>query len=218
MSKDFGLLEKEYEEGGTALDYSREMDTGTQWQRFEREVIRLQKEAKKGTVYKVLYLGRHGQGVHNVAEKKYGTAEWDVSDPEIKEKPTHFNCCNLQATCLLNFPKKFHPLQATSIDSMLPQRYWAAQEGDASSRWVDPHLTATGIEQAHAVHAFWKHQLAVAKTPPPQTYYCSPLYRCLETANLTFTGLDLPADRPYKPIAKEVRPFFDTWCPRYSVP
>ncbi len=88
---------------------------------------------------------------------------------------------------------------------MSSQRYWAAQEGDASSRWVDPHLTATGIEQAHAVHAFWKHQLAVAKRPAPQTYYCSPLYRCLETANLTFTGLDLPADRPYKPIVKEVR-------------
>ncbi len=85
MSKDFGLLEKEYEEGGTALDYSRGKDTGTQWQRFEREVIRLQKEAKSGTVYKVLYLGRHGQGVHNVAEKKYGTAEWDVSD--LKKKP-----------------------------------------------------------------------------------------------------------------------------------
>lgn len=81
MSKDFGLLEKEYEEG-TALD-SREKDT-TQWQHFEREVIRLQNAAEAGTVYKVLYLGRHGQGVHNVAEKKYGTAEWDVSD--LKKK------------------------------------------------------------------------------------------------------------------------------------
>lgn len=77
MSKDFGLLNKEYAEG-TALD-SREKDT-TRWQRFEREVTRLQDEAKSGTIYKVLYLGRHGQGVHNVAEKKYGTAEWDVSD------------------------------------------------------------------------------------------------------------------------------------------
>lgn len=84
MSKDFGLLEKEYDEG-TALDYSREKDT-TQWQLFEREVTRLQDEAKSGTVYKVLYLGRHGQGVHNVAEKKYGTAEWDVSDLSKKKK------------------------------------------------------------------------------------------------------------------------------------
>ncbi len=51
----------------------------TQWQRFAQEVARLNYEAPSGTFYKVLYLGRHGQGVHNVAETKYGTAEWDVS-------------------------------------------------------------------------------------------------------------------------------------------
>ncbi|KAI4251340.1 MAG: hypothetical protein L6R42_008419, partial [Xanthoria sp. 1 TBL-2021] len=156
ISKNFGLLERDHEADASA-------DPGeskTPWQRFEREVTRLQDEAVEGTVYKVLYLGRHGQGVHNVAEKKYGTTEWD--------------------------------------------RYWAAQEGDSTSSWVDPHLTETGIQQAKAVNAFWKHQLAVAKTPAPERYYCSPLYRCLETANLTFTGLDLPADRPYKPVVKEV--------------
>ncbi|KAL8862660.1 MAG: hypothetical protein Q9178_001158 [Gyalolechia marmorata] len=84
------------------------------------------------------------------------------------------------------------------------KRYWAAQEGDSTSTWVDPHLTDTGIQQAKTVHAFWTHQFAVAKTPAPEKYYCSPLYRCLETANLTFTGLDLPADRPYKPVVKEL--------------
>jgi hypothetical protein len=26
----------------------------------------------------VLFLGRHGEGYHNVAEAKYGTAAWDV--------------------------------------------------------------------------------------------------------------------------------------------
>ncbi|KAG8820999.1 hypothetical protein FRC19_008317 [Serendipita sp. 401] len=30
-----------------------------------------------GTIHKLLFLGRHGQGWHNVAEAKYGTAEWD---------------------------------------------------------------------------------------------------------------------------------------------
>ncbi|KAI4276982.1 MAG: hypothetical protein L6R38_005535 [Xanthoria sp. 2 TBL-2021] len=154
---DFGLLKKDYE-ADASLDPG-EAKIG-QWQRFEPEVTRLQDAATEGTVYKVLYLGRHGQGVHNVAEKKYGTAEWD--------------------------------------------RYWAAQEGDSTSSWVDPHLTDTGIQQAQTVNAFWKHQLAVAKTPAPERYYCSPLYRCLETANLTFTELDLPADRPYKPVVKEL--------------
>jgi hypothetical protein len=27
---------------------------------------------------KVMFLGRHGQGWHNVAETKYGTKAWDV--------------------------------------------------------------------------------------------------------------------------------------------
>ncbi|KAL8844613.1 MAG: hypothetical protein Q9176_001125 [Flavoplaca citrina] len=155
ISKNLGLLEREY-----AADVLNPGDKRTQWQRFEGEVNRLNDEAVDGAVYKVLYIGRHGQGVHNVAEKKYGTAEWD--------------------------------------------RYWAAQEGDSTSYWVDPHLTDTGVQQAETINAFWKHQLAVAGTPAPEKYYCSPLYRCLETANLTFTGLDLPADRPYKPVVKEL--------------
>jgi hypothetical protein len=28
--------------------------------------------------YKVLYMGRHGEGYHNVAEAFYGTPAWDV--------------------------------------------------------------------------------------------------------------------------------------------
>ena len=67
------MLEREY-----AADVLNPGDEKTQWQRFEREVNHLNDEAVDGAVYKVLYIGRHGQGVHNVAEKKYGTAEWDV--------------------------------------------------------------------------------------------------------------------------------------------
>lgn len=37
----------------------------------------LASSAPQGTSYKVLFLGRHGQGWHNVAESKYGTAAWD---------------------------------------------------------------------------------------------------------------------------------------------
>ena len=43
------------------------------------EIDRLNSESDQSTVYKLLYIGRHGQGVHNVAENYYGTAEWDVS-------------------------------------------------------------------------------------------------------------------------------------------
>ncbi|KAL8652738.1 MAG: hypothetical protein Q9210_002514 [Variospora velana] len=152
-STNFGLIDRPYESdvpGGT----------GTPWQRFEREVKRLNDTASEGVVYKVLYMGRHGQGVHNVAEARYGREEWD--------------------------------------------RHYASLPGDALVHWTDAHLTSTGIQQALAAHGFWRRQLASAKTPAPQTHYTSPLYRCLETANLTFTNLDLPADRPYAPIVKEL--------------
>ncbi|KAL9028267.1 MAG: hypothetical protein Q9196_003340 [Gyalolechia fulgens] len=156
MSENFGLVNR----NDSSDIVPEETTSRSQWQRFEREVKRLNAEAEEGVRYKVLYLGRHGQGVHNVAERRYGREEWD--------------------------------------------RYYASLEGDSDGCWSDAHLTQTGIQQALAVNAFWKRQIAEAKTPAPERYYSSPLYRCLQTANLTFTGLDLPPDRPYDPVVKEL--------------
>jgi len=39
--------------------------------------LELNQEAPEGTHFKVFFLGRHGQGHHNVGEKKYGTEAWD---------------------------------------------------------------------------------------------------------------------------------------------
>ncbi|KAL8752976.1 MAG: hypothetical protein Q9184_005565 [Pyrenodesmia sp. 2 TL-2023] len=156
ISTNFGLVNRTYSSDTHDED---QKDSTTQWQRFENEVKGLNDEADEGVVYKVLYLGRHGQGVHNVAEQRYGRAEWD--------------------------------------------RHFASLPGDLHGPWSDAHLTPLGISQALAVHAFWAHQLPHALTPAPQSYYASPLYRCLQTANLTFQHLNLPADRPYRPIVKE---------------
>lgn len=49
---------------------------------------------------------------------------------------------------------------------------------------------------------FWRHELEVQKIPAPQSYYTSPLSRCLETANITFSGLDLPSYYPFIPTVK----------------
>lgn len=38
-------------------------------------------ESGDGVEYKLLFLGRHGQGYHNVAEEFYGTEMWDVRSP-----------------------------------------------------------------------------------------------------------------------------------------
>ena len=35
-------------------------------------------------------------------------------------------------------------------------------------------------------------------------YYTSPLHRCAATANLTFSGLELPENQPFVPVVKEL--------------
>lgn len=52
-------------------------------------------------------------------------------------------------------------------------------------------------------NAFWKKEIAQQKIPYPESYYTSPLTRCLRTANLTFNGIALPQQYPFIPTVKE---------------
>ncbi|KAG8935787.1 hypothetical protein FRC02_006337 [Tulasnella sp. 418] len=47
------------------------------WSNLMAEVSRMNRESDSNIFYKVIYLGRHGQGYHNVAEANYGTEAWD---------------------------------------------------------------------------------------------------------------------------------------------
>lgn len=38
----------------------------------------MNEQAEPNVAYKVLYLGRHGEGFHNVAQSWYGDDAWDV--------------------------------------------------------------------------------------------------------------------------------------------
>jgi hypothetical protein len=69
-----GLLNRSYPTD-EAFDPAREK---TQWERFANYVQYLNKMAKTGECYKVLYLARHGEGYHNVEEAVVGTPMWDV--------------------------------------------------------------------------------------------------------------------------------------------
>ena len=82
--------------------------------------------------------------------------------------------------------------------------YWAALDGNGTITWSDAHLTDLGKEQALEANAFWGQQLGWAGMPAPASYYVSPLYRCLQTANLTFSGLKLPKEKPFSPTVKEM--------------
>ncbi|GAA6001859.1 hypothetical protein JCM10207_002354 [Rhodosporidiobolus poonsookiae] len=61
LNDSFGLIDK----------------SASRWSTFKAEVDRLNREADGHTAVKVVWLARHGEGYHNVAERKYGTKAWD---------------------------------------------------------------------------------------------------------------------------------------------
>ena len=69
-----GLINRDYDTKVNADSRLQE----TQWQRFKAFVDRLNQDAEPETQYKLLYMGRHGEGDHNVAEAFYGRKDWDV--------------------------------------------------------------------------------------------------------------------------------------------
>ncbi|KAF1841544.1 phosphoglycerate mutase-like protein [Cucurbitaria berberidis CBS 394.84] len=81
--------------------------------------------------------------------------------------------------------------------------YWSELDGNSTVTWADAHLTEQGVVQAKRVNTFWKHLIKDEKISPPEKYYSSPLYRCLDTARLTFADLDLPHKNRFQPIIKE---------------
>lgn len=82
--------------------------------------------------------------------------------------------------------------------------YWSKLDGNGTITWADAHLTATGIQQVEQAQAFWYQQITTEKIPVPESYYTSPLSRCLATANITFSALPLPSQYPFVPTVKEV--------------
>ena len=70
--------------------------------------------------------------------------------------------------------------------------------------WRDAHLSTVGIQQAVNVNGLWKKLIETQNIQTPQSYYTSPMYRCLQTAHYSFNGLDLPAEFPFIPEVKEL--------------
>lgn len=152
----FGLINRTYPADAECDNLKNK----TQWQRFAAQVSLLQRQAPSNVQYKLLYMGRHGEGYHNAAQDFYGTPAW--------------NC------------------------------FWSEQNGNATVTWADADLTPLGVQQALAVNTFWASEIKNQKIPTPQSYYTSPLTRCLKTANYTFNGLDLPKIHPFVPLVKEL--------------
>ncbi|KIV83681.1 hypothetical protein PV11_05683 [Exophiala sideris] len=81
MKTNFGLVQRAYESDEDLPNHGQEL---TAWQRFEHHITSLnQAEQRKRhgdephVQYKLLFLGRHGNGYHNIAERYYGSEAWD---------------------------------------------------------------------------------------------------------------------------------------------
>lgn len=72
---DFGLINRTF----PADNDTNNRQTKTSWERLYHQVLTLNKESSRDVEYKVLFLGRHGEGWHNAAEEYYGTPAWNVS-------------------------------------------------------------------------------------------------------------------------------------------
>lgn len=88
---------------------------------------------------------------------------------------------------------------------LIIQRYWSLLNGDGNITWFDAELTPQGKDQAQTAHTAWSTQLQ-SHMPMAQSFYVSPLRRCLETAGITFRGVE-----GFKPVVKEVCLLFTNW-------
>ena len=68
--------------------------------------------------------------------------------------------------------------------------------------WTDALLTERGIDQARIAHSFWEEALSDGM-PAPETFYTSPLRRCLQTSCLSFDGISLPKRQQLSIVVKE---------------
>jgi broad specificity phosphatase PhoE len=100
----------------------------------------------------------------------------------------------------------YHSPPKNTVRSSLTiwQCYWAELDGNGTVSWLDADLTANGVAQAQIAADFWQHEITYQKIPYPQSYYTSPMTRCLRTTNITFSQLSLPEYYPFVPTVKEL--------------
>lgn len=83
MTTNFGLINRTYSSDATLQHYDL-----TQWQRFKHQVQQLNRAAPYKVEYKLLDMGRHGDGYHNEAQAFYGTPAWNCYYSELDGNAT----------------------------------------------------------------------------------------------------------------------------------
>ncbi|KAI8158650.1 hypothetical protein K4K49_004766 [Colletotrichum sp. SAR 10_70] len=94
-------------------------------------------------------------------------------------------------------------LAQEQLEAASQLRYWSRLDGDGVVTWLDAELVDTGITQARDLGAFWKAAKAAEGVPFPESFYTSPLRRCLETSKLVFGDLVEGRGQEFRPVIKE---------------
>ena len=77
--------------------------------------------------------------------------------------------------------------------------------GNATMEWIDAALTPKGIRQASELSVSWSRQLSSSEAPLPESFYVSPMRRCMETYFYTWKNITNFSPRPIvKEYAREV--------------
>jgi broad specificity phosphatase PhoE len=104
MSSNFGLIDREYDSDQSLPNGGQEMKP---WQRFEHHIAVLNQRAREEADhdddrlvkrhgsdgppqqrYILFFLGRHGNGYHNIAERYYGSTAWDCHFSALDGDPS----------------------------------------------------------------------------------------------------------------------------------
>lgn len=74
-----GLVDRPYPtDEDSNVGATRDSSSCAQWERFQAYIKSLNNENLENKQYKLFYIVRHGQGVHNVKETEVGRDEWNV--------------------------------------------------------------------------------------------------------------------------------------------
>ncbi|KAI1391601.1 phosphoglycerate mutase-like protein [Hypoxylon trugodes] len=167
-----GILEKEYD--GESANPTTNGERAQQWVRFTNYIQELnRRHINDGTSYKLLYIIRHGQGIHNVKMDELKVAEEAGTLEIIDGKPLNW------------------------------KNYWSHEDGDGKVIWADAQLVDKGIRQAQDLAKLWIDEAQKDALPLPGTVYTSPLARCLETTRLAYTPVMARHGRRLQAVIKE---------------
>ncbi|KAI1397992.1 phosphoglycerate mutase-like protein [Hypoxylon fuscum] len=167
-----GILKRDY--GGPNTDPELNEEAGQQWIRFASYITHLNKQhPNDGISYKLMYVIRHGRGVHNVKMDELKLSEEAGQLETYDGKPKNW------------------------------KNYWSRLDGDGKVIWSDAKLVEEGEKEAQELASLLFDEAQKDALPLPGSIYTSPLARCLETTRLVYESVMAKRGKCLQAIVKE---------------